>query len=175
MDNKDQLGRCQIQFHGNNYKHFSLQTSKVIDVKLYKLSDTSPTHQQTLLVRSRRPWKVLLPTVLLDSGSLDCWDHRLPSQAQFRGLCWNQPQWIFVLQSSQLISESVWGTWPTAIFTWPACQLSYSSGGRPLQNLTRRWSSLARCLQNRCCVWFKTGDVFLSQALDLHGSAAEFF
>ena len=53
--------------------------------------------------------------------------------------------------------------------------LPYGRGGSPLQNLIQRGNSSTMLTALRCCDGLDTGDVYLKQPLDLHGSAEEIF
>ena len=83
------------------------------------------------------------------------------------------PEWIFVPHWSQLIPESIWGTWPTVIFHMT--DLPYGRGGSPLQHLIQRDHSSTMLTELRCTAQSDAGDIFLKEPLSLHGNAEEIF
>jgi len=83
------------------------------------------------------------------------------------------PEWIFVPHWSQLIPESIWGSWPTLIFHMT--DLPYGRGGSPLQNLIQRGHKNTMLTALRCGAELDAGDVYLKEVLSLYGSAEEIF
>ena len=137
------------------------------------MSDKSSHQQQTLLVLSSGPWNSVLADRL--SRRLDRHVEIIscPAKLTSEAVAEINPQWIFVPHWSDLIPESVWGSWPTVIFHMT--DLPYGRGGSPLQNLIQRGHSTTMLSALRCCAGLDTGDVYLKQPLELHGSAEEIF
>ena len=52
---------------------------------------------------------------------------------------------------------------------------TYGRGGSPLQNLIQRGNSSTMLTALRCCDGLDTGDVYLKQPLDLHGSGRDLY
>ena len=135
--------------------------------------DSATNQPQPLLLLSSKPW---------NSGMANRLHQRLgwpveviSSSAKLKAEIISDinPKWIFVPHWSHLIPESIWDTWPTVIFHMT--DLPYGRGGSPLQNLIQRGHSTTMLTALRCNAGLDTGDVYLKQPLDLHGSAEEIF
>ncbi len=137
------------------------------------MPDTSTSQPQPLLLLSSQPWNSGMATRL--SQRLDRPVEIISSSTQLKSETVSaiNPQWIFVPHWSHLIPESIWDIWPTVIFHMT--DLPYGRGGSPLQNLIQRGHSTTMLTALRCCAGLDTGDVYLKQPLDLHGSAEEIF
>lgn len=83
------------------------------------------------------------------------------------------PQWIFVPHWSHVIPKAIWDQWPTVIFHMT--DLPYGRGGSPLQNLIQRGHARTMLTAMRCGAGVDTGDVYIKEQLNLHGTAEEIF
>ena len=83
------------------------------------------------------------------------------------------PQWIFVPHWSFRIPESIWGRWPTVIFHMT--DLPFGRGGSPLQNLIHSGHTDTMLTALRCSSGMDTGDIYVKEPMQLHGSAEEIY
>lgn len=136
------------------------------------MSVISSTHP-SLLVLSSRPWNGNLIIRLRDRLNCPVESIISPSQLTPEAVASINPQWIFVPHWSHLIPASIWSHWPTVIFHMT--DVPYGRGGSPLQNLIQLGHSKTMLTALRCSADVDSGDVYLKQQLDLHGSAEEIF
>ncbi len=137
------------------------------------MNDKSPNHQEALLVLSSRPWNEEIANRLASSLNRHVEVIASPECLKPESVAEINPEWIFVPHWSHLIPQSIWGNWRTVIFHMT--DLPYGRGGSPLQNLIQRGHSSTMLTALRCCAGLDTGDIYLKQSLDLHGSAEEIF
>ena len=129
--------------------------------------------QKPILVLSSKPWNSTLAE-RINRGvnrSVEIITSKNELTPEVVGVI--NPEWIFVPHWSHLIPETIWGRWPTVIFHMT--DLPYGRGGSPLQNLIQRGHTETMMTALRCCDGFDTGDVYLKEPLDLHGSAEEIY
>lgn len=127
----------------------------------------------SILILSNRPWNADLTNCLVRSLHCPVRTITKPTLLTQEAVAKINPEWIFVPHWSHLIPESIWGKWPTVIFHMT--DLPYGRGGSPLQNLIKRGHTSTMITALRCGSGLDTGDIYLKQPLDLHGSAEEIF
>lgn len=132
-----------------------------------------PLQQKSLLLLSSRPWNSAMAERLTRRLNRPVEIISVPAQLKPEVVTDIDPQRIYVPHWSHLIPESIWARWPTVIFHMT--DLPYGRGGSPLQNLIERGHSRTMLTALRCIAGLDTGDVYLKQQLDLHGSAEEIF
>ena len=137
------------------------------------MNNKPPTLQQALVVLCSRAWDKAIADRLARSLNRHVEVISSPEQLKPETIAEINPQWIFVPHWSHLIPQSIWGRWQTVIFHMT--DLPYGRGGSPLQNLIQRGHSSTMLSALRCCEGLDTGDIYLKQPLDLHGSAEEIF
>ena len=137
------------------------------------MASPSASKHRPLLLLSSRPWNSALADRLSRRLDRRVESITAPSQLMPKAVAAIDPQWIFVPHWSHLIPESIWDAWPTVISHMT--DLPYGRGGSPLQNLIQRGHSSTMLTALRCGAGLDAGDIYLKQALRLHGSAEEIF
>ena len=131
------------------------------------------TIQRPILILSSKPWNQHLSDRLRERLGRTVQLIKSTDELTLDNINKIDPQWIFVPHWSHLISKTIWDKWPTVIFHMT--DLPYGRGGSPLQNLIQQGHSRTMITALRCCEGLDTGDVYIKQDLDLHGSAEEIF
>jgi hypothetical protein len=137
------------------------------------MGHTSSLQPRPLLLLSSRPWNSALAERLRQRLHRPVHVIDVPADCTPEAVGAIDPERIFVPHWSHLISESIWGQWPTVIFHMS--DLPYGRGGSPLQNLILRGHSSTMLTALRCGAGLDAGDVYLKQPLSLYGSAEEIF
>ena len=81
------------------------------------MASPSAAKHRPLLLLSSRPWNSGLAHRLRRSLDQPVESITAPAQLTPAAVAAIDPQWIFVPHWSHLIPESIWGPWPTVIFT----------------------------------------------------------
>ena len=128
---------------------------------------------KSILLLSSRPWNSNLAERLRWKLEVSVETFSSPKELTYEVLEKLDPDWIFAPHWSHIIPESVWNKWPTVIFHMT--DLPYGRGGSPLQNLIERGHTRTVMTALRCDDGLDTGDIYLQEPLELHGSAEEIF